>query len=235
MHNCFVAFFDMLGMTALVRRDPELAWQALCALSAAKDERLRLAIKRLDTGEVIYDQIRDFMFSDTIVAFSKSDSDNDALAIMLLSTELFAASLHNCVPLRGGIAHGQFEFNLEHNLFLGPALLDAYQLGESSQWLGIYMDEEVAEAASRLPVARSARGNPIVVSWEVPCKGGTTESREVVNWPESHRANYTGPVPPTAEIFYSPFCERFGPFHDLEESVRAKYENTVDFFNAQYK
>jgi len=134
----------MLGMSALIRRDPELAWQKLSALSTAKQERLSLDIKRMETGECIQDQVRAFTFSDTIVAFSKSDTDNDALSIVLLTTELFASSLYYCVPLRGGIAHGLFAFNFDLNLFSGPALLDAYELGESSQWLGISLDKKVA-------------------------------------------------------------------------------------------
>ena len=158
MNNHFVAHFDMLGMSSLIRRDPELVWQKLSALTTAKQERLSLDIERLDTGEYIQDQVRAFTFSDTIVAFSKSDTDNDALVFVLLTTELFASSLHYCVPLRGGIAHGQFAFNFNLNLFSGPALLDAYELGESSQWLGISLDDSVAEAIDRLSIATSPQG-----------------------------------------------------------------------------
>lgn len=189
----------------------------------------------MDSGEYIQDQVRAFTFSDTIVAFSKSDTDNDALAIVLLTNELFASSLHFCVPLRGGIAHGQFAFNFDLNLFSGPALLDAYELGESSQWLGISLDTDVAEAIARLPIAYSPRGKATVVEWEVPCTRGHSENRWVVNWPESHRKNYTGPVPLTVETFYQPFADLYGPLHHLEASIRSKYENTVDFFNAHFE
>lgn len=235
MNNHFVAHFDMLGMSSLIRRNPDLAWQKLSDLSTAKQERLSLDIERLDTGEYIQDQVRAFTFSDTIVAFSKSDTDNDALAIVLLTNELFASSLHYCVPLRGGIAHGQFAFNFDLNLFSGPALLDAYELGESSQWLGISLGKRVAEAIKRLPIAYSPRGKATVVEWEVPCKGGRSENRLVVNWPESHRKNYNGPIPLTIETFYQPFEDLYGPLSHLELSVRSKYENTVDFFNAYFE
>jgi hypothetical protein len=234
MNNHFVAHFDMLGMSSLIRKEPELAWQKLSALSTAKQERLSLDIERKDTGEYIKDQVRSFTFSDTIVAFSKSDTDNDALAIVLLTTELFASSLHYCVPLRGGISLGSFAFNFDLNLFSGPALLEAYELGESSQWLGISIDGRVAEAVARLPIATSPRGRATVVEWEVPCKGGSIENRFVVNWPESHRNNYAGPIPLPVETFYQPFSNLFGPFYQLEASIRAKYECTVDFFNAHF-
>ena len=138
--NRFVAHFDMLGMSTLTKRDPDLAWKKLSALGHARDKRLSLGIQRLDTNETITDQIRTFTFSDTVIAFSKGTAENDALAMVLLMTELFTYSLHLGVPLRGGIAHGRFAFNLELNLFSGPALVDAYELGESAQWLGIVLD-----------------------------------------------------------------------------------------------
>jgi len=74
--NRFVAHFDILGMRSLTKRDPDLAWQKLSALSIARKERLSLGIRRLDTGEFILDQVRSFTFSDTIIAFSKSEATN---------------------------------------------------------------------------------------------------------------------------------------------------------------
>jgi hypothetical protein len=42
-------------------------------------------------------------------------------------------------------------------------------------------------------------------------------------------------VPPfTTAAFYEIFEPTFGPFMGLDPDVRVKYENTVQFFNAQY-
>jgi len=233
--NRFVAHFDMLGMSALTKRNPDLAWEKLSALCHARDERLSLGIQRLDTNELITDQIRTFTFSDTVIAFSKGSTENDALAMMLLMTELFTYALHLCVPLRGGIAHGQFKFNLELNLFSGPALVDAYELGESAQWLGIVLDQQTTDTISRLPVGNSLGSKGSVVAWELPSKDGTVHRRNVVNWPESHRSSYVGPIPLTVETFYSPFQALFGPYEELRPDVAAKYVNTVAFFNAHFE
>jgi hypothetical protein len=233
--NRFVAHFDMLGMSALTRRDPDLAWSKLSALSMARQERISLGIERLDTKEYIRDQVLSFTFSDTIVLFSKSDAENDSMAMTIVATELFTRALYYCVPLRGGIAHGRFAFNLDQNLFSGPALLDAYRLGESSQWLGISVDEKVAGEVSRLSIGTSTRGKAMIVNWEVPCKDKTVEKRRVINWLESHRNAYTGPCPVNAETFYKPFSELFGPFDQLGDSVRLKYESTAAFLNAHFE
>lgn len=231
----FVAHIDMLGMRALTKRDPDLAWNRLSGLCHAREERLSLGIQRVDTNEVIADQIRTFTFSDTVVAFSKGSAENDALAMVLLMTELFTYGLHLCIPLRGGIACGRFAFNFDMNLFSGPALVDAYELGESAQWLGIVLDENTANAFSRLPVGRSLGSKGSVVTWDVPCKDGSSRRQSVVNWPESHRNAYAGPVPLTVEDFYAPFEPMFGAYEQLRPDVAAKYVNTVAFFNAHYE
>ena len=229
----FVGHFDMLGMSALTKRAPDLAWQKLSELSQARDKRLHLGIERLDTKELITDQIKSFIFSDTLIAFSKGSTQNDALALLLLTTEVFTLALHHCIPLRGGIAHGRFSFNLDQNLFSGPALVDAYNLGEGSQWLGVVIDDRTAEAVKNTPI-RSQGGKDAVTLWDVPIKNGSSVTRSVVNWVETHRHNYVGPVPLTVEMFYSPMAALFGPWEKLPREIQIKYENTVSFFNAQY-
>jgi len=164
------------------------------------------------------------------VAFSKRNTQNDVMALLLLTTELFAQALHYCIPLRGGIAHGRFSFNPDLNLFSGPALVEAYALGESSQWLGIVVDDYTAEIAKSIPL-RSA-GEEIIVQWRVPTGVEPLASRYVVNWVQTHRRNYCGPIPLTVEAFYSPLATLFGPLETLAPSIRLKYENTVKFFNA---
>jgi len=233
--NRFVAHFDMLGMGALTKRDPDLAWNTLYKFSEAREKRLSLGIQLIDTNELIADQIQTFIFSDTVIAFSKGNTENDALAMVLLTTELFTFALHSRVPLRGGISHGRFAFDLTRNLFSGPALIDAYELGESSQWLGIVVDQYTTDIFSRLKAGKSSRKVDVIVPWNVPCKNGVVANRNVVNWPETHGHNYQGPIPLSVEVFYSPFVHLFGTYEDLRPEVAIKYANTVTFFNAHYQ
>lgn len=226
----YVAHLDMLGMSELAIRDPDLAWAVLSKLSLAKEERLGLQIERLDTHEVIRDRVTSFTFSDTIIVFSRSDESADGHAMILLVTELFTKALHYSVPLRGGIAHGRFMFNLDHNLFAGPALVKAYRLSEEAQWLGIRVDEAVAERAAAIPI-RSDRGRNAVITWPVPIKSGESEFSNVIDWVETHRANFLVSAPIAVDAFYGPFRELFGPFGNLPAGVRVKYENTVAFIN----
>jgi hypothetical protein len=226
----YVAHLDMLGMSALVMRDPDLAWNTLSKLTVAKQERLGLSFERIDTGQVIQDRVHAFTFSDTIVAYSQSDGTADLLAMVLGVGELFYRALYFGIPLRGGIAHGRFMFNLEHNLFAGPALVEAYRLGEDAQWLGLRVDSEVAQRASAIPI-RSERGQPIVIPWSVPAKDATPRNSMVIDWVEAHRNNFRVSPPISVADFYSPFSSLFGPFNTVSPDVRAKYEHTAVFIN----
>lgn len=234
--NRFVAHFDMLGTKSLVRRDADIAWQKLSDLArTAKEKLTQLGIQRVDTGEMIEDRVHYFIFSDTIVAYTGKDDENDALCIQILATELFIGALSLCIPLRGGIAYGRFDFNADLHLFSGPALVDAYEMGESCQWLGIVLDCQTAQAFTELTTGHSTSGEKVVVPYHVPCgKDGELHKHMVINWVASHHGNFKGSAPLTLEAFYAPFEKLFGPLERLPKRVVTKYENTVAFFNRHY-
>ena len=229
----YVAHLDMLGMSALAERDPDRAWKALCGLTQAKDERFRLAFEVVKTGELIKDRVTTFTFSDTVVAFSVGDSDSDLRAMVILVAEFFARALFYRIPLRGGIAHGRFMFNFDHNLFAGPALVHAYRLSEDAQWLGIRVDERVAKHAETIAL-QAKGGYPSIAAWRVPVAGGGSESSHVIDWVAAHRTNFKVSPPFSATQFYEPFAETFGSFDSLPAAVRRKYENTVAFINERF-
>jgi len=225
----YVAYLDMLGMGNLSLSSPDLAWQAVCRLDTARQDLVKkLAIKMVTTGKVIRisDRVRTFIFSDTIVAFTKSDEEDDAFAIVFLVEELLARYLNYCIPMRGGIARGRFLVSEEHGLFVGPALVRAHSLSEGAQWVGVCVDQETRTRAESIPILR-----PLVVPWPVPFKDGETTDCVVLDWVKPHRNNFTVKPPIGAAQFYEPFAPMFGPFENLRDEVRRKYENTVRFVN----
>lgn len=229
----YVAHVDMLGMSQLTLNNPDLAWSVLCKLDQAKEERLHMGIELTNTGEMINDRVTTFTFSDTIVAFSKADEPADTVAIVLLITELFYRALHYGIPLRCGIAHGRFVFNFDRNLFVGPALVRACQLGEEAQWLGVRVDEHVASAITDLPQGQSGK-SALITEWCLPMRGGEIANAKVVDWVVAHRHDMMMPPKMDLEMFYRPFADLFGPLNALPPSVRAKYENTLRFINNRW-
>jgi len=225
-HKRFVAHFDMLGMKQAVLRNSKEAWGALCDINEANKRIYKLTININNSNQIIENRVHTFFFSDTVIIFTLSDEPEDLYAILILSSEFFSNSLHRCIPLRGGIAHGDFLFNLEENIFLGEPLVRAYSLGESSQFMGIILDDFTATMAERYPDLGQN-----IIQWDVPQKNEGRKRQYVLNWPKIFRNNFIV-RPITVVTFYEAFEPLFGSYCELPESAKIKYENTVIFINS---
>jgi len=230
--NRYVAHVDMLGMTELTLQNPERAWHAASKMTIAKKKVLDCSMTIDGRHFSIKDHVAAFTFSDTILLFTKGDDMDDLRTILIVCLELLAQTIHGSIPVRIGVAHGQFVFNGDEGLFVGPPLIHAYRLGEAAQWIGAVVDQTVAERASTLVPALTGQKLPLVVQWDVPIKGGGTERHPVLAWPHSHKANFTVPAPISLEDFCLAFERLFEkPLADFRPSDRAKYSNTLAFVN----
>lgn len=228
----FVAHMDILGMSDLVENDAELAWRVLSDLVEARNHVNNYELEFLDTAErtAVQAQVHCVTFSDTIVLFSKSDSLIDLRTILIVATEIFNKAIATCIPMRVGITHGKFFFNLENSMYAGPALIEAYRLGEKAQWVGLAASEAVYLRSQE--AALKSRSASVIVKANIPVDGGSYAGY-AVNWPEILERHPHVSVPFTVPQFYSPFEHLFGPFDHLPERVQAKYINTVEFFNSR--
>ena len=229
-HKRYVAHFDMLGFKSAVYRDHDEAWKALCGLQEAMARIPNLGIGIQGTERRIEQRLQAFIFSDSILIFSLADETEDLLSILVMCSNLFKDALHACIPLRGGIAFGDFYFNMDLSLYCGRPFVEAYQLGESAQWSGIVISDEVASRYHTLQ-GESFYGREQVVRWDVPLKSCRTETRWAYNWPTVFRRNLLKPPPITVSDYYQGFIHLFGPFADLPPDAQQKYGNTVAFLN----
>lgn len=229
-HQRFVAHIDVLGMSGLVARDPELAWQLLSKLVEARKEAHATEITFIDTAERIAtpDQVQAVTFSDTVVLFTKGAQLNDLRTILIMATQLLSKALHLCVPVRIGVSVGTFFFNLTESMYAGPALIDAYHLGEKAQWIGITTSEEVYRRSIEAKLQSGT--SDIVIPTQIPVYGGHNNGY-AVNWPLVLRNSISAPLPVTDKQVYEGFAQYFGPWDFLDPHARLKYENTALFMN----
>jgi len=221
----------MLGFKSAIARNADEAWGALCDLRSAMDNILKLEIEDISSNLIIADRIRAFIFSDSVLVFTYSNQPEDLKAILILTTQLFSKSLASCVPLRGGISVGRFRFNEELNLFCGTPFVEAYQISERAQWSGIVVSDSVAENYFNEPDRITSAGHPVLVEWNVSVKTSNKVRQWVINWPHVFQNSFGKPAPITSEEFYRAFESLFGPYEDLREDARIKYDNTVEFIN----
>ena len=229
----YVAHLDILGMRVLTHRDHREAWHMLSALEIALKRSTQITIVAEDFDGPIHvpELVRSVVFSDTIVLYSEADLPRDFRAIFTAALNLFGQAMYLRVPIRIGISKGTFYSDEQRSMYAGPALIEAYDIGEKSQWLGIVLSDAVAKDAITHDMRKG--NSRIVVDWDVPNKEGTLRA-SVANWPVALEHNFKIEPPITPQQLYSIFEEYYGPFVSLHESVAAKYINTVKFINAQY-
>lgn len=232
-HTRYVAHIDILGMSTIVARDHDEAWAMLSALVDARDKSTNVSLEFKNLGQLIHvpEHVKAITFSDTILLLTRGDTDADLRAITIAVTQIFCSALYNRVPVRAGVAKGIFYVNFERSMFAGPALIDAYHIGEAAQWLGVVLSASVALDAKALDLTSGQ--SQVVVDWPVPTKCGTS-AQSVINWPAVMASQLKVAPQFSTATFYEIFEPTFGPFMGLDVRIRMKYENTVEFFNAQY-
>jgi len=232
----YVAHFDMLGFKSATCRNPDEAWGALSDLRKCMDQMLNKHIEIISTNTRIKDRILSYIFSDSILIFTLSETPEDFASILVLTSDLFSCSLKNCIPLRGGISFGDFFFNDKLHLFCGIPFVRAYELSEMAQWSGIVVDDIVYANYGSLDSASinslKSDGSPPIIKWDVSLKGNGKKSCWVVNWPYIYRKSFKKTPPISIADYYEAFESLFGPYSDLAIDVKTKYENTVEFINS---
>ncbi len=226
----FVAHIDILGMRAMMRRDAEAAWKVLSGLANVRDHITQLQISHLEKvrQEMLGERVMAVMFSDTIVLFTKSESDEDLQAILIALGEFMHKAMFSFVPIRAGLACGQFFFNIKESMYAGPALIEAYEIGEAAQWLGIVTTEEICKQSKSANFKSGS--SDIVIATKIPTDKGL-DSGFAVDWVTPVRHDFKVKHPISVELFYEQFEHAFGPLNALPERERRKYSNTTDFIN----
>ncbi len=218
--NCFVAHFDMLGMRTIIQEDLDQAWDLLLDFEDARTQSRDLPLSE-DTRR----SIREIVFSDTVVFISQADGPGDLHAIIARSLELFRASFAGGIPVRGVIAHGSMAISDDPLRFIGQALVDAHDLGESQKILGVSLQREATLLFERNPF-KFTSGAHVLVDWDVPTQQGS-ENRSVLNWPPFCHTYFPKGFPVTPEELYGRFKRE--EFACLPQEVQQKYKNTLEF------
>lgn len=230
-HRRFVAHVDILGMRAMVRRSPETAWKVLSGLTGVRQHISQMALTHIATAttEALAQRVFSVMFSDTIVLFTKTETNEDLQAILIAAAELLHKAMCAYVPVRIGVAGGVFFFNLEESMYAGPALIEAYELGESAQWLGVVTTEQICSQAKAAGFKTGT--DDVVVAASIPTKQGDLPGF-ALNWVAVFRHDFKVAPPISVELFYSQFEHAFGPLSELGDGERNKYLNTTKFINS---
>jgi hypothetical protein len=84
-------------------------------------------------------------FSDTFIIYSRDDDEADFWYVEQVGRLFFQKLILSEIPVRGAITHGRLYSQSSQNIFVGPALIDAYHYAEKQSWLGFILTPNVSK------------------------------------------------------------------------------------------
>ena len=125
----WVAYFDLLGTTALIRAN------RIAEVFTAYAQAIEHVTRELHQDNTV----RHAWFSDTFLMYSTDDSASDFVVMDLVARWFVQHLVTRKIPVRGAISSDNFYADFNHGLFLGKALVEAYEYGEVQNWIGFIL------------------------------------------------------------------------------------------------
>lgn len=208
----WVGYFDLLGTSLLIRSD-----RIIDVFSAYRN-----AMEHLNSWRKRHSNVYHAWFSDTFLVFSDDDTAESFAAIEMVCRWLVFALLRRKIPVRGALSCGQFYADRSNSLYLGHALLEAYEWGENQDWIGLVLCPSSVKRLAKLNLPIEERLN--YVKCDIPLK-------KLPN----------GKVPDSAACILGNWVKLSGERNALlgklkemsaeqqDERIRRKYERTINF------
>jgi len=156
-------------------------------------------------------------FSDTVVFYSLEDHIRAFEHIIFTVLRILAIPLlHPDYRFRIGISYGEFFYDNREHIYVGKALVDAYNLEIKQEWCGAALSQAAFDK-----VAESFTAGYYLIEYNVPIKNDKRQSYNVINWT-------LGQHEPIAD---ERFLERDYaiPSTEREKNIEIKLKNTEQF------
>lgn len=225
--NCWVAYFDILGfknrlskVLGYSKTDEEVP----PAMDAFVEVYYKTILRKLqEKGKWLPDKVSIHWFSDTFLLYTFDDSPESFLCIERSARHFFSKIICKRIPLRGALGIGAFYADKENGIFLGPALIDAYQYAEKQHWIGLVLTPKACSESQKWNLCPPDRGK--YIKCDVPMKGGEIEElfaykREMIVNGENVLLNPIRQMQEEAKQRHP---------DEYERRYKAKYENTLKF------
>ena len=135
----YIAYFDLLGTKRMVENGNfiEVFYNYQTSIETATETPFES------------EYIDVLWFSDTILFIGKDDSEESLGAVLQCSKWFFYFMITSAIPLRGAITIGDLYYDKNSNIFLGEALVNAYQEAENQNWIGLILTEKIESELSK--------------------------------------------------------------------------------------
>lgn len=210
-----VAYFDILGFKAKIINTP------LDKLSAKYDRIIQqtdgeftLEDSQFIRREVCYR----YVFSDSIFLVAKEDTEESFIDMLSYAWRMMQFFLVSGFALRGAVTYGYIYANIDYNVFVGKAIVDAVVLEGQQDWCGAVVDKPVIERYYHIFEREDIQGaimRCLLPIHDVAFKNGERKDYHVINW----RMNLASEIGIKA-LFKN---------EDHDESAQRKIDNALRF------
>ena len=113
--------------------------------------------------------IKTTTYSDSIIIYSKDDSDESLYSIINTVSALTNDLFSDGIPHKGAIAHGTMTLDTKNSIFFGQPLIDAYLIQEDLGFYGI-----VVHGTAEKIVVKSPHKSQFIKNYLCPFKNGSS-------------------------------------------------------------
>lgn len=217
----YIAFLDIMGFSDYVYRNPHAAvvkrmsiFQKIISTNGTELKEIAKLISNKDEA------IKTVSFSDSVLIISSDESTASLESILFCSQMILVASFLNKIPIKGAISYGDMTADFDNSLFVGKALIDAYNLGEQLNMYGIVLDNKIERKINNYKFDLSS----YCVQSAIPMKSGLI-THQAINWVNWMKSREKKDPKLTLESFF-----------ELVSGAPRKYiDNTLDFCKSAVK
>ena len=214
----WLGYFDLLGTSDLIR-----SGKISDIFFAYQD-----ALEHLSSWKERHPNVSHAWFSDTFIIFSEEDSAESFAEIEMVCRWFVFSLIRKNIPVRGSLSCGQFYVDMGSSLFLGEALLEAYEWGENQDWLGMLLCPTTVRKLEDfgLPVAERLNYAKYDVPFKKEPKTGSSEIAACIlgEWMQLSNGE---------NALLKNFREMLSQQTDFR--VIAKYKRTIEFIEKNHR
>lgn len=182
--NALVGVFDFLGFKRMMSSSQDLlntggrVKQIISLVKGCGEARNKFEFN----GKISKLVPKVIQVSDTFVVYTIEREPQDVIQFVWNVHHMLFYSILYEFPIRGTLATGEILINEEQNIFLGPAILEAFQLEKQQDWSGACIAPSLQLYIEEIGILDLLF--PLVLPYEVPLKEKAinTKVELAVNW-----------------------------------------------------
>lgn len=234
--NCWIACFDLLGFEYLVNDFVKQHGEGHLDVfvKVYYYDILKEAKRRVKQHKKLLDEINCAWFSDTFLFYIPIDENGYAATVIdCLARQFFMGCIRQKFALRGALSAGEFYSEPEENIYVSPALIDAYRYMEKQEWIGLVISPKACSELAKINRCPPDRGKYIEYDVPVKTKEKNIKSEVVLKSETEKMFSFKMQIYPQVEKRIREMQrETETKLSKMEyDKVKAKYENTVKFIN----